>query len=288
MKIKKVGNIKLRIENNKEEILINDTYLQECINYINDNFIKKVDISYPRYKGGNLEFLKHCPIIEEIALESECLQDISGITYLKNLKVLSLSEETVIDGKNGIDLGKLLNLETLYLTWSKKIKGINKLLNLTELAIWKYKPKSKDLGELAPLKNLRKLTLVQSHIENLNGISKLEKLRKVELNSLRKLNSLSDINMLNECLTILEIESCKNVEDLIKIGHLECLESLTLANCGEISSIDFIKKLPNLKKLVFLGTNVLNGDISPCVGINYVMFDNKKHYSHNINAFKQN
>ncbi|PFT49495.1 hypothetical protein [Priestia megaterium] len=287
MKIKKIGNIKVRVENNEEEILINDTYLQECINYIDKNFIKKVDISYPRYKDVDLEFLKQCPTIEEIALESEYLQDISGITHLKNLKVLSLSEETVIDGKNEIDLGKLLNLETLYLTWSKRIKGINKLLNLRELAIWKYKPKSKDLGELAPLKNLRKLILVQSNVENLNGISKLEKLRKVELNSLRKLNSLSDIKMLSEYLTNLEIESCKNVEDLIEIEHLERLESLTLANCGEISSIDFIKKLPDLKHLVFLGTNVLDGNLLPCVGINYVMFDNKKHYSHKIDFLNE-
>lgn len=288
MKIKKMGNIKLRVENNKEEILIDDTYLQECINYINDNSVKRVDVSYPRYKGVDLEFLKHCPVIEEIALESSFLQDISGVAYLKNLKVLNLSEETIIDGKNGIDLGSIASLETLYLTWSHKVKGINKLLNLKELAIWKYKPKNKNLEEFSKLRNLEKIILIQSNIVNLNGICNLEKLSEVELNNLRKLNSLSDINMLNECLTALEIESCKNVQDLMLIGSLESLQNLTLVNCGEISSIDFITKLPNLKSFVFLGTNVLNGDISPCIDINYVMFDHKKHYSHNINFFTQN
>ncbi|WP_430487761.1 hypothetical protein [Priestia flexa] len=81
MKIRKVGNIKLRVEDNKEEILIDDTYLQECINYINDNTIKKADINSPRYQGIDVEFLKFCPEIEDVSLNSEFLKDISGITY---------------------------------------------------------------------------------------------------------------------------------------------------------------------------------------------------------------
>ncbi|MFS3927322.1 hypothetical protein CHN50_18305 [Priestia aryabhattai] len=288
MKIKKVGNIKLRVEDNKEEILIDDTYLQECINYINDNTIKKVDITSPRYQSIDVEFLKFCPEIEDVSLNSEFLKDISGITYLKNLKTLSLSESTVIDGKNAVDLGEFLQLETLYLTWSKKITGINKLLNLKELAIWNYKPKSKDLEELTPLTNLKKLTLIQSNIVNLNGISKLERLSTVELNRLRKLNTLSDIDKLNKCLTTLDIELCKNIEDLTTIESLDCLKTLAIVNCGDIPSIEFIKPLSNLKAIIFLETNILDGNLSPCLGINYVAFDNKKHYSHKLNFFKQN
>lgn len=288
MKIKKVGNIKLRVEDNKEEILIDDTYLQECINYINDNTIKKVDITSPRYQGIDVEFLKFCPEIEDISLNSELLQDISGITYLKSLKTLSLSESTVIDGKNAIDLGEFLQLETLYLTWSKKITGINKLLNLKKLTIRKYKPKSKDLEELTPLTNLKKLTLIQSNIVNLNGISKLERLSTVELNRLRKLNTLSDIDKLSKCLTTLDIELCKNIEDITTIESLECLETLAIVNCGDIPSIEFIKPLSNLKAIIFLETNILDGNLSPCLGINYVAFDNKKHYSHKLNFFRQN
>ena len=58
------------------------------------------------------------------------------------------------------------------------------------------------------------------------------------------------------------------------------LEELSLTNCGENENIGFIKLMKNLKVFVFIITNVVDGDLSTCIGLRYSGFFDKKHYSH--------
>ena len=54
-----------------------------------------------------------------------------------------------------------------------------------------------------------------------------------------------------------------------------------------MKSLAFVKELPHLEFISFWDTNVLDGNIKYCEGINYVGFDNKRHYTHKSEQFKK-
>lgn len=122
-------------------------------------------------------------------------------------------------------------------------------------------------------------------MSSLNGSGNFKELKRVELDSISKLQSLGELRNNASTLKELKIEACKNIKDFGVLTELTNLEKLSIVNCGELPSLRFIQNLPNLKFLVFLRTNILDGDLSYCKGIDYVAFDNKKHYSHKISDF---
>ncbi|MEM5017879.1 leucine-rich repeat domain-containing protein [Metabacillus indicus] len=280
IKYKRVNNVKIWEDSNGEGIEISKKYLNECIDYIKMNRVKKIDILDFLYKGEDLDFLKECPTVEDIRVDSIFLKDISGLYYLKNLKSLALGESTTVDGKNEIDLTPFTNLRILDLTWTKKIRGISSLENLIELCLHKYSPSSRNLDELVNLKNLIVLQIRTSKVQSLQGIEKLQELQELELSYLRTLEMIKHLAPLDSSLKRLEIVHCKKVKDYEELNRLHSLEWLMLDNCGELESLEFVKRLPELKHFVFPATNVLDGNISPCLHINYCYFDSKKHYSH--------
>ncbi|MFZ1699393.1 MAG: hypothetical protein WBO10_08585 [Pyrinomonadaceae bacterium] len=84
---------------------------------------------------------------------------------------------------------------------------------------------------------------------------------------------------------MIEIDECKKIENYVVMGDLENLERLLIIKSGPIASLDFLKSLYKLDFFSFGGTNIANGDLSPCLGIRYVGFDDKKHYSHKFRDF---
>lgn len=279
----KSGNVKISKEtkySQEETVIINDKHLDECIEYINKHNVKHLDITNDYYKKEDIDFLFQCNHIEYLSIHGEYLKDISGIYSLKNLKGLGITSINL-----DIDLAHLNTLESLTLSWNKKFKNINQLSNLKGIYIWSYNPKNKNLEEFKELKNLESLLLAQCRIESLQGIQHLNKLSSLEIAYLRTLKSLKGIEGLYSSLKFLKIEACKNIQDFSTIQTLSKLEILSLPRCGEVPSINFIRRLENLEAFSFLGTNVLDGDISPCTKLKQVYFTNKKHYSHKEKDF---
>jgi len=279
----KSGNVKIHKEtkySQEETVYINDRYLDECIEYINKHRVKSLDITNEYYKKEDINFLLQCNHIEYLSIDGGYLKDISGIYSLKNLKGLGISSANI-----EINLGNLSTLETLTLSWNKKFKNIHQLSNLKGLYIWSYNPKSKDLEEFKNLKSLECLHLTQCRIESLQGIEYIKTLNSLDIAYLRTLKSLKGIEGLYSSLKFLKIEACKNIQDFSTIQTLSKLEMLSLPRCGEVPSINFIRRLENLEAFSFLGTNVLDGDISPCTKLKQVYFTNKKHYSHKEKDF---
>jgi len=282
IKFKKHGNVKIRvIDDEIEEVFMSSDYLDECIYYINSYKVKSIDVTMPYYQDSNINFLEKCPHVTDIALDSSNLKDISGLLHINKIKSLSITESVTVDGKVNVDLSLYPNTETLYIHWTKKVKGLSFLHNLKELAIWKYAPATSDLSEIASLCSLEILRITQGKIASLNGIESLQELKHLELNYLRNLSSLKGLETLYKNLKTLETECCKKIEDFSYVKFLTSLEVLKLCNSGQIESLSFIKALKNLTHFVFSRTNLLDGDITPCLHLNYVYYDSKKHYSHN-------
>jgi len=265
--------------NNAGCLVVESERIKECIEYIKNNEIKALSISTMEFRNKDIDFLKYCPNIEEIAIISP-INNYDGLYELKRLKKL-----TIFDPVGNVDFGLINDLNYLHISLNKQIKNLNTQLNLETLIVRDYKPVRKNLEELPNSKNLLNLDLIQCNITSLDGCEKYKKLRNLGLYYLSKLEDVTQICSLSNGLKTLEIENCKKVQVNDFLSCLKEVEILHLINCGDIPSINFIKNMEKIKNFLFYGTNVLNGDVSPCFGLEYVSFTNKKHYNHKENEF---
>ena len=96
------------------------------------------------------------------------------------------------------------NLHTLVLTQPRKsIVGIGMVKELISLIIWNYTPKTRDLNELAGLKKLEYLKLIQPRIDSLDGIEQMDALSKLEIYYSR---TLKDVSAVSRCKEHVEVE----------------------------------------------------------------------------------
>jgi hypothetical protein len=105
-----------------------------------------------------------------------------------------------------------------------------------------------------------------------------------------KLVSVADLIEVKDTLEVLILDGCKKVRDHAELGELIGLRKLILGDCGQLPSLQFIARLKDLEFLSFVGTKVLDGDLTPCLrhpNLKYVGFDNKKHYSHKLEEVRQ-
>jgi len=280
-KMIEIDGIKIKEEPTGNIITVKSEKLDLCIDIINRYDIKRINIRDGSYHYQDIDFLEKCPNVEEVYIRHYNLQDYSGLYSIKNLKILALDET-----KSKIDLNfeKLSTLQTLYVDWQPKMKGLRFLKNLKELQLFRFSSKNKDLGDLAGLSQLETLILTHGNIETLKGIEELKSLKNLQLNYIRGLADIDSIKFLRE-LEYLEIQSCKKIKSFECIKELRKLKKLILDKVGDIPSLSFVKNLKYLKHLAFVECNVVDGDLSYCQGIEYVYFTQKKHYSHKLKDF---
>jgi protein phosphatase 1 regulatory subunit 7 len=247
------------------------------VNYINAHNITAIAINNLFYFDKDINFLKECPNVKKINILSSLVENFEGLNSLNDLNVLLLDEP-----KTTVDISQFSKLQELYVDMNKNVVGIENCSNLRVLKLWKYKPVSKNLNELFNLINLEELVLTQSMVTSLTGCFVFSKLVKLGLYYCSKLESIKEIKECSQTLRQLSIESCKNIKDFNEVSTLKEIEKLSFINSGEVPSIKFIKQLPNLKFFVFMGTTVIDGDLSPCIGLEYVAFNEKKHYTHKM------
>nr|WP_298828980.1 hypothetical protein [uncultured Planococcus sp.] len=270
------SKIRTRNDENGITVLIGKNNVQESILYIQTHKIKRAKVTYS-YEESQIDFLSECPTIESFFLEGPNVKNLSGLYHLKGLKSLSINDTAP---SLAVDFNQLTTLEKIYGTLPPKAMAFGSLINLKKMQVSGYKSKGKNLKEFTDLKALEDLELISSNITSLEGIQGLKKLIRLGLFRMRTLMDISAIQYLPENLKDLEIESAKKIEDFSPIGKVWSLEDLALNNCGTIPSIRFIKHLPHLESMKFWDSTVLDGDMSPCLELEYVYFTNKKHYSH--------
>ncbi|WP_020059915.1 hypothetical protein [Bacillus sp. 123MFChir2] len=263
-----------------EVLLVSERKLTECIDYINTFNITRLQISDMYYGLEDINFLVKCKNITHLSLDSVYLKDVSSVYSLKNLKTLSLMDSNYV-----LELNRLTGLECLSMYCDKKVTGLQELSNLKSLSLWKYSSKNRDLNELKNLRKLETLNLTQSKINSISGVENLESLKTLKLNYLRTLTTIEHFKYTNGDLRYLEIEACKKIKDFYEIKYLKSLEVLNLFNCGDIPTINFIQALNHLKHFSFVESNIIDGDISFCEGIEFVSFTDKRHYSHKNKHF---
>ncbi len=261
----------------RKTLWIDSTRVEECMNYYRQHNLDGIGISpFNGYQNDEIEFLKEHRYVKGIVLPYAKAIDISPIKKLDELTYVSIAEN-----KQAIDLAIFPKLEEIRIEWHSKMLISDKCKNLRLLSLRRYKPKTKDLMALSNLLNLEDLAIVQSPLTTIRGIHRFPKLKRLELSYLSKLESIAAlVELENSALEILECEKCRNVHDYESVRCLKNLKVLKLNDCGDIANISFLNEMPAIEEFRFVKTNVLDGNIQPCLRLKKVGFFAKKHYSH--------
>lgn len=261
----------------RKTLWINSKRIDECMEFYLKNNLDGIGISpFNGYKEKNIDFLKNHSYVKGLILPYAKGIDISRIQELTELVYVSIA-----DNKQAIDFSIFPKLEEIRVEWHRKMLIPEKLKKLKILSLRRYNPKSKDLSELAYISSLEDLAIVQSPIITINGIHRFRRLKRIQLSYLSKLKSLSAIKELsNGWLEILDCDKCRKIDDHDVVRHLHTLKILKFNDCGEIPSISFLNQMKSIHEFRFVNTNILNGDLHPCIKLKEVGFLKKAHYSH--------
>lgn len=229
------------------------------------------------FHGEDLDFLKDYPGVRGVSMSDLDKIDISGLRFLEgSLEYLGIGANS-----QPLDLSRFHNLEEFRGMWHPNLLITDQCQRLRVLYVDKYKPKSKDLTELAELPGLEDLSLVQSPLISIKGVGRFSRLKRLELSYLTKLESIAAVGELkNGRLEILDCDVCKKMRDHEAVKEVPSLRVVRFNDCGEIPSIEFLKNMPNLKEFRFVDTTIADGNLSPLLRLGSVGFFKKKHYSH--------
>jgi hypothetical protein len=231
------------------------------------------------YKRRDVDFLKKYDFIEGVSIVDRDI-DISAINALTGLRriILTWAYNQVLQFSN------FKHLEECSLTWSNNVKSVLSCETLKYLRISKFK--FKDFCVLSKLRNLEWLEIVQSSLASLRGIENLQSLNNLELNYINNLENLQGIEEMRGSLCYLMINKCNKIKDYSSICSLVKLKKLVIIDSANIDSLACLNNLHDLKHL-HLNVDVLDGDMTPCLGIEKVFFVNKKHFSHTLKQIMQ-
>lgn len=255
--------------------------IEEYKEFINKNKIKKAIIIL-----DNISFIKECPSLKFIKVipsyQATDLFNFSPLYELPEIKSLSCqnqygSREQYI---SEIDYSRVHGLINLSVNVNKKTLNYNKIKTLKSLAVGGFKGENRDLTDLFCSKELDTLELLQCGVHSLNGIETSQKMQCLYLHYNRSLKDISALSKEKKTLKALRIENCSGIEDFSVLSELENLERLELSGSNILPSLDFLKKMKNLKLFCF-SMNVLDGDLSLCLNLPHVYSErNRKHYNY--------
>lgn len=266
-----------------DNIHVEANRLDQYIEYINKKGLKDITIHFDWGYGRkqDIDFIRKCPNIEQLSIITPFIKDFSPLYELKYLKWLSLDEIK----NTTVDLARIPSLKELYINRHKNIINLAECKKLEKLHTTFYNPSNQNLEELANLQKLTWLHIYRSNINSLKGLVNLKHLTHLFFYGLPNLHCIDELEKLSDNLLVLILEGCKRIENFEYLANLKNLKVLKINNCGHIPSIKFLKQMPNLKAFTFVESTVVDGDLSPCIGLEYVGFFDKRYYSHKSKDF---
>ena len=220
-----------------------DLFLEKFVQKFNN--VKNLDIGN-HYGDGDNSFIYDLPNLEGLVIslykDSDFILDCSKLPksqYSLNINIWSKKKIIKIEQLNET------NLEHLYIS------------DFDE----------KDLSVISTLTNLKSLSITRSKIKSLKGIENLINLEYLSLGAVRSLVDISDIVACKK-LKRIDFDICWKLQDFSPIGELKEMEILELQDCKSLASIKFVEQLPKLKRLIALGTTVINDfDTTPAENV---------------------
>jgi len=266
-----------------QSIFIESHRIDACMDYAARNGLAGIAISaLAGFKLLDLSFLVRFPSVEHLTILHADMLDISGITTLKNLKYLQMNGAP----KQSVDLANFPLLRELRVQWWPGLRFLEALTSLRTLMLSHYKPSSDDLTALPAIPQLEDLSLVQSRKLVLSGIARFPQIKKLAVYYLPALTDLSPLSFFaNGVMESLEFGNCPKITNHNEVRVVRSLKRLAFNQCGEIPSLAFLNELTELESFSFVGTNIVDGDLTPCLRLKFAGFLDKRHYSHRSAEF---
>jgi hypothetical protein len=214
-------------------------------------------VSWP--EESSLEFLKlGQSFLKGIHISLDGRIDISPINSLTNLEYFESNNNRLL-GK--IDFSNFPQLKYLNFGYSDYVfTGFESLTNLVDLNVnnWPY-------SDLHRMNHLSQLGILEfqfaKKLKSLNGIKALENLYELHFYSAQQLEDISALEGVAKNIKKITFELTSRIKDFSVLEKMPNLEKLYLFRCAPIPSIQFLKKLKNLK-YAYIGTEVLDGDVA--------------------------
>lgn len=251
---------------------------KEHLQYVNDYCLEKAIII-----ANDIKFITLCPSLKYLqVIPADTAKNEFDFSPLYEMpEIISLTCQTVFGQQQNlcgsIDYSKVNGLSDLGLSISKGDLNYNKVSSLKKLTVSNFK--GMDLANLFCSERLEDLTLIQCGIYSLDGIERSKNIISLSLWYNRSLSDISRLKNVSQTLKILSIENCSKISDFSCLSELVNIEHLELLGGNTLPNLQFINSLKKLKTFSF-SMNVLDGDLTPCMGIPYVSLEkNRKHYN---------
>lgn len=264
-------------------IVVESHRIDACMEWAQRNHSGRIAILPLGYsKLPDLSFLSRFPWIEHLTIQNSEMIDISGVSTLGRLRYLQISGAT----KQPLDLANFPLLRELRVQWWPKLLFGDTLASLRTLSLSHYASASEDLTGLPEIPALDDLNLVQSRMTALSGIERFPKIRRLTVAYFTRLVDLSPLAAFADgILEILEFQNCPKLASHERVRGIRSLRRLAFNRCGEIPSLSFLNDLQALEDFSFVDTNIVDGDLTPCLRLQFAGFFNKRHYSHRESDF---
>lgn len=152
----------------------------------------------------------------------------------------------------------------------------------TYYRIQKFKTREPGFHDLGGITSAEYLEVNFSNITSFLEIAKLGKIKRLELSWCLKLESDTGLSEIGDHLEWLHVNTSQKFspkKDLFELRHLKVL---CLNGCAPLENLRFLERMPNLLDFRFVGTEVLDGDLTPLMNhpnlVNAGFLD-KRHYN---------
>ncbi|RSM67516.1 hypothetical protein DMH04_48910 [Kibdelosporangium aridum] len=227
----------------------------------------------------DLGFLAGIPGLQGVSF-LRGIRDASGVAAVPGLQELSLPA----DYSGPLDLSGLTGLESLSMPYSPAVASLPALTRLRSLMIW-FWPKRVGLDVLGPKPELTELRLEFKRGVSLSSaaLATAPKLRKLSLYN----GELTDVDGLSGLADMREMSFFGT-----KIGRIDFVAGmprlfwLWLEKCGDIADIEALRGHTSVKHLTLTGVQIISGDLSPLLDLPAAtgigIHPRYRHYSHEL------
>ena len=235
------------------------------------------------FPGKTLTELNPGPKLKTLRLLGTSIRSLTGIERAKSCQRLVICRGIALrDISPLVSCGK--QLTTLALQSCPKVQDyapLGQLKNLQHLELTDTRSKGMDISFLRGLEKLQVLQ-IDGHVRSRDPAADLAHLQELEVLNI-EIPGVQDTSFLRTMkkLRVLrlggEILDPKFGRNLAMLPELECLEF----GCQKmaIASLSFLRYLHKLQWFSYEG-DVLDGDISPCLGIPFARIRDRRHFSH--------
>jgi hypothetical protein len=254
-----------------DDLMIEPSKFEECVRYLKDNQCRAVSFIHGE-AGEDVGFLSECFWIECITINTPYLQNTEVINGLPKLKIASISPMNF----------EFCNEQTevLLFSGSEKTRINKKCQNLVTVAANECKNANQILKDVSYCRNLRRLMLVKPSLKDLTMLDSSMNIEKLEIFYASQLTDIAGIMKIRQSLKELTFTNCKKILDFSILSELKELRNLVLDSCGKVQSLSFLREMPLMRDIRFMRTEIVDGDLSPCLGYHSVVCENKKNYNY--------